>query len=49
MREFHTGDLVVVRKHVKTSIKYRIAQKLLFKTKGPYRVLEKATPSSSWL
>ena len=34
MNKFDTGDLVVARKHVKSSRKDRIAQKLLFKTKG---------------
>ena len=41
---FDTGDLVVVRKQVKSSIKYWIAHKIVFKTKEPYRFLEKATP-----
>ena len=49
MREFDTGDLVVVSKQVNSSIKYGIAQKLVFKTKGPYRVLDMATPISYWL
>ena len=49
MREFDTGDLVVVRKKVKSSRKYGIAQKLVFKTKIPYRVLEKVTMSSYWV
>ena len=49
MREFDTGDLVLVRKQVKSRRKYGIAQKLLFKTKVPYRVLKKATPISYWL
>ena len=49
MREFDTGDFVLVREKVKSSRKYGISQKLLFKTKGPYRVLEKATPSSYWI
>ena len=40
---------MVVRKQVNSIIKYEVAQKLLFKTKGPYRVVEKATPSSYWL
>ena len=35
---------MVVRKQLKSRRKYGIAQKLLFKTKGPYRVLKKATP-----
>ena len=34
MREFYTVYLVVVRKQVKSSIKERIAQKLVLKTKG---------------
>ena len=46
MKEFDTEDLVIVRKLVNLSIKYGIAQKLVFKTKGPYIVLYKATPSS---
>ena len=46
MREFYTGDLAVVRKNVKSSRKDGVAYKLVFKTKGPYRFLEKATPSS---
>ena len=49
MREFDTGYLVVIRKHVNSIRKEGISQKLLFKTKGPYRVLEKATPSSYWI
>ena len=40
---------MVLSKHVKSSINDRIAHKLLFKTKGPYIILEKATPSSYWL
>ena len=34
---------------MKSIIKYGVAPKLVFKTKGSYRVLEKATPSSYWL
>ena len=34
MRKFETGDLLVVRKQVKSIIKYGIAHKLLFKKKG---------------
>ena len=45
MRGFYTRDLVVVSKKVKSSSKNGIDQKLVFKTKGPYRVLEKAAPS----
>ena len=39
MREFDTGELVIVRKQVKSIRKYGISQRILFKTKGPYRVL----------
>ena len=49
MREFDTGDLVILSKQVKSKIKYGIYQKLLFKTKELYRVLENATPRSYWL
>ena len=45
MREFDTEDLVLVRKHVKSRIKYVIAHKLVLKGKVPYIVLDKATPS----
>ena len=45
-REFNTGDIVVVMNQVKSIIKKGVAQKLVLKTKGPYRVLEKATLSS---
>ena len=44
--EFDTGYLVVVRKQVKSIRKYWIAHKLVFKTKGLYRVLEKDTQIS---
>ena len=37
--EFDTGDLVTVRKQVKSSRKCGIAQKLVFKADGSYRVL----------
>ena len=38
MREFDIGDLVVVRKQVKSSRKEGVAHNLGFKTKGPCRV-----------
>ena len=37
---------MVVRKQVKSKIKYRISQKFVFKTKRTYRVLDKSTPNS---
>ena len=46
MRGFDTGYLVLVRKQVNSSIRVGVAQKLVFKTKGPYIFLQKATPSS---
>ena len=49
MREFDTLYLVVVSKQVKSSRKYSISHKLVFKTKVPYRVLEKSTPRSYWI
>ena len=48
-REFYTRDIVVVRKQLKSSRYDGIAYKLVFKIKGPYRVLEKATPTSYWV
>ena len=39
VREFDTGDLLVIRKQVGSSRKYVISHKLVFKTKVPYRVL----------
>ena len=48
-REFYTRDIVVARNKVKSSRKYGIDQKLVLKTKGPYRFMYKAKPSSYWL
>jgi hypothetical protein len=45
-RSFDTGDLVIVRKQVQSNASKGISAKLLFKTRGPYRVIEKITPSS---
>jgi hypothetical protein len=43
---FDVGDLVIVRKQVKSNTSKGISAKLLFKTKGPYRVIKKITPGS---
>jgi hypothetical protein len=43
---FSPGDIVIVRKQVKSDAAQGISAKLLLKTKGPYRVLEQITPSS---
>ena len=40
---------MVVSNQVNSSIKYGVSQKFVLKKKGPYRDLEKATPSSYWL
>ena len=46
MRKLATGEILVVRKQVKSSRKELVSHKLVFKTKGTYRVLEKATSLS---
>jgi hypothetical protein len=43
---FSPGDIVIVRKQVKSDAAQGISAKLLLKTKGPYRVLEQITPTS---
>jgi hypothetical protein len=49
-RTFAIGDIVVVRKQVQSNSKTGISAKLVFKTRGPYRVLGPANPGSSyWL
>ena len=40
---------MVLRNQVNSSRNYGVAQKLVLKTKGPYRVLEKVTPILYWL
>ena len=49
VRDFDTGDILLVRKQVNSNINYRVYHKLALKTKGPYRLLEKSTPSSYWV
>jgi chemotaxis protein histidine kinase CheA len=48
-RKFNPGDLVLVRKQVKSSALQGRPEKLTLKAKGPYRVLEKAGKSSYWV
>jgi hypothetical protein len=43
---FSPGDVVIVRKQVQSRTAEGISAKLLFRTKGPYRVLEQISPSS---
>ena len=40
---------MVVKKQLKSSRKVGVAKKLVFKTKGTCRVLEKATPGLYWI
>ena len=49
MRGFYTGDLVVVRKQVKSIRKDGVSQKQVLKIKGTYRFLENAKLSSYWI
>ena len=39
-RKFEIGDLVIMRKQVQLDAAAGVAAKLLFKAKGPYRVVE---------
>jgi hypothetical protein len=48
-RKFNPGDLVLIRKQVKSSALEGRPEELTIKAKGPYRVLEKAGKSSYWL
>jgi len=48
-RLFDVGDLVVVRKQVQSNKEKGISAKLIFRAKGPYRVVGKATSCSYWL
>jgi hypothetical protein len=45
-RTFDIGDLVIVRKQVKSNTSKGISAKLLFKTRGPYRFIDRISPSS---
>ena len=44
--EFEPGDLVLVRKKVKSDASRNFSAKQVFKTRGPYRVLERINPNS---
>ncbi len=48
-RTFAAGDLVIVRKQVQSNSDRGIAGKIVFKSRGPYRVLEPANPGSYWI
>ena len=43
---FEPGDLVIVRKQVKSNAANNFSAKLVFKTRGPYRVIEQLNPNS---
>jgi hypothetical protein len=48
MKIFQPGDLVIVRKQTATTDADGVSNKLVFKTKGPYRVIEQATNDGSY-
>jgi hypothetical protein len=48
-RTFTAGDLVIVRKQVKSNADRGIAGKIVFKSRVPYRILEQANPGSYWI
>jgi len=45
-RRFHPGDLVIVRKQVQSKATQGFSAKLVFRPKGPYRVIDEANPGS---
>ena len=45
-RVFNPGDLVIVRRQVKSQAKEGVMAKLLFKARGPYRVLSRVDEDS---
>jgi hypothetical protein len=46
---FDAGDLVIVKKQVKSCMADGIAAKIVFKSQGPYWVLKPANPGSCWI
>jgi hypothetical protein len=48
-REFFPGDIVVVRRQIKSDASTGQPAKLQIKARGPYRVLEKAGDESYWI
>jgi hypothetical protein len=49
-RTFAAGDLIIVRKQVKSNADRRgIPGKIVVKSRGPYQVLEQANPGSYWI
>jgi hypothetical protein len=44
--EFEPGDLVIIQKQVKSDAAANFSAKLVFKTRGPYRVIERLNPIS---
>ena len=45
-QKFEVGDLVIVHKQVKSNTAAGIATKIVFKAKGPYRVIKQDGPGS---
>jgi hypothetical protein len=48
-RQFYPGNLVLVKKQVRSRNALGIAAKIVFKSRGPYWVMEQANPGSYWL
>jgi hypothetical protein len=48
-RTYTPGDLVIVRKQVKSNADRGTAGKIVFKSRGTYSVLEQANPGSYWI
>jgi hypothetical protein len=48
-RIFIRGNIVIIKKQVQSKASQGIAAKIVFKLRGPYRVLELASPGSYWI
>ena len=44
---FDPGDIVIVRKQVKSDAAAGVSAKLIFRSKGPYRVIERIDDTQS--
>jgi hypothetical protein len=48
MKEFQSGDLVIMQEQVKISVGSGISAKLMIRTRGPYQVLKKLEEGTSY-
>jgi hypothetical protein len=48
MKEFQSGNLVILGKQVQSSVATGVSAKLVFGTRGPYRVIEKLGNGTSY-